>query len=313
MMAPARSAAMPWPPLLLLLATAASLLSPVFWPSATFAGPRGACIARAAAPWDGIFGASDKQPAVRVPETVEELAEALQDSMALALAGMKRGQRSRLDVELPPGLPLGLESALGPLEPPKAEPTAEEVDRGDRELASAFLLLFEALKKERALCIAFRTERLAASARRLWKEWGQTRIIALQGFGGDDALRRVRRPFLVAVAPGTEELNRLSKFADERGEKLCLILLNARIRGTTGGDEVRDLLALESEAVFHFRFAGADSDGVLYRAISTAEEGKKASWVLVRRLAGGSPEQLLSSERQPSAAAISDALSSFWR
>mmetsp|Transcript_415 Transcript_415/g.1395 ORF Transcript_415/g.1395 Transcript_415/m.1395 type:complete len:330 (+) Transcript_415:25-1014(+) len=272
---------------------------------------------RAAAPWDGLFGSPQEEAAVRVPATVEELAEALQDSMALALARLEKGRRPRLDVELPPGLPLGIESALGPLVPPASKPSAAEVDRGDRELASAFLLLFEGLKRTGALCIAFRTERLATAARRLWKEWGKTRIAALQGFGGDDALRRaMRRPFLVAVAPGTQELRRLSELADERGDKLCLILLNARIRGTpsAGGDDVRGMLALESEAVFHFRFVGAGGDGVLYRAGSAAKDGKKSPWVVVRRSAADGPqEQVLCSDTEPSTAAAESALSGLWR
>lgn len=215
----------------------------------------------------------------------------------------------KIDIELPPGLRLGVEGKAGPLAPFEGQLTPEQLANGDRELASAFVLMFEGLKNGRALCVAFSTEKLAAAAKRVWRDWGNARIIALSNPGraafgaGNSILQTVRRPFLVAVSPSTEQLKALSDLEDAKGAKLCLILLNARIRGLSQPDEVRDRLALAYNPAFHARFVGPNNQGMVFHTLSTP-------WILARRKSFmDDMEEVWRGDSEPTAEAIHVALS----
>jgi len=259
-------------------------------------GAQGRETACRAFPWDPLFGGSEPEP-VRLPSSVDELNEELQSSMLSAIeAGLPR-----MDVELPPGLGLGIEGRPRRLRPAGEEPAAAEANRGDRELAAAFVLLFEGLKNDRSLCVAFRTEALAAAAKRAWRDWGKARIIALPNpkraafGGGNSVLSAARRPFLLAVAPSPEQLRELSEVEDADSPKSCIILLNARIRGLLRPDEIRERLAAASDAIFHYRFEG--TSGLVYRAHGSP-------WVLARRRSEGSPGEISRSDDEPEAEAL---------
>lgn len=257
---------------------------------------RGVHQALAAAPWDILFGKED----VELPSSTEQLVEGLQSSMMTAV----EKALPRIDMELPPGLRLGIEGKPGTLAMPPGEVTLADAVRGDRELAAAFVMLFDGLKNGRSLCVAFRDEKLAARAKRVWRDTGTVKVTALPNpkrasIGGGDAMRAVaNRPFLVAVAPTPEQLVELKALDEARGEKLCIILLNARLRGLKERDELREELAAGSNPAYHVRLAGADGRGVVYHQLGSP-------WVVARRKSPeGELEEISRSDDEPTSEEI---------
>jgi len=233
-------------------------------------------------PWDGLFGGGDD--AVVVPTSTDELGERLQDCMLTAV----EKALPRMDIELPPGLRMGIFEEQDPLEP-RGELTAADIARADRDLAAAWIAMFEGLNNDRSLCVAFRNDKLATKAKRAWRNWGKVKIMSLaekekekQRFGTRSVetslLQRVARPFLVAVAPSSEQLEEIRQLdlsEENTGTKICVVLLNARIRGLAEGDDpLREELAVGSNAILHARFVG--DDGFAYKTIGSP-------WVLSRR------------------------------
>jgi len=261
--------------------------------------------ARLAAPWDIFFG-GEKLP---VPQSSKELTLELQSAMMTAV----EQAIPRFDIELPPAMGLGIEGKHALLVAPQDEEIrAAAVARGDRELAAAFVLLFEGLSNDRSLCIAFRNEKLLTKAKRVWQDWGKTRLITLPDpnratFGGENTVRdRIKRPFLVAVAPSNGQLKELAAMAkaeeESEGKQICLILVNARIRGLNLADETRQFMAVRSNPIFHARFAGTRNEGLVFRKLGDP-------WVVARRdSASGNFTEVSRSDEEPTAEAINAAL-----
>jgi len=259
--------------------------------------------ARLAAPWDMFFGEK-----LAVPQTSEELVLELQSAMMTSV----EKAIPRFDIELPPGLGLGIEGKHSRLVAPQDEVSAAAIARSDRELAAAFVLQFEGLKNDRALCIAFRNEKLLERAKRVWGDWGKTRLIALPNpkrptFGGDNDLRtRIKRPFLVAIAPRGGQLKELAAMAkaeeESEGKQICLVLVNARIRGLIEPDEARQDLAVRSNPILHARFAGASNEGLVYRKLGDP-------WIVARMDgASGNFTEVSRSDEEPTVEAVEAAL-----
>lgn len=240
--------------------------------------------ARAAMPWDALLGGED---VVEVPTSTDELGERLQDCM---LTSVEKAF-PRMDIELPPGLRMGIFEEQDSLEP-RGELKPADIARADRDLAAAWVTMFAELKNDRSLCVAFRSDKLATLAKRAWRNWGKVKIISLAaekerqrfGSGSSSLLERVARPFLVAVAPSVEQLKEIKGLdLDEEatGKKICVVLVNARIRGLTEGDPLREELAAGSNPILHARFVG--DDGFAYKTLGSP-------WVLSRRQAVGEGE-----------------------
>uniref|UniRef100_A0A7S4PRX1 DUF1995 domain-containing protein n=1 Tax=Alexandrium monilatum TaxID=311494 RepID=A0A7S4PRX1_9DINO len=266
----------------------------------------GSRLTRTAAPWDALFG--NREP-VELPSTMEKLNEELQSSMMTSV----EKALPRIDMELPPGLRIGIETQPGKVAPRREAPTLAERMRGDRELAAGFAMLFAGLKNSKSLCVAFRNPKLANLAKRNWGDMGGVRIISLpnpkQAFGEARSIQdRARRPFLIAVAPSREQLLKLRELDEERGGKFCLILLNAGLRGLAEPDELRDELAAASNPAFHVRFAGPKGQDLVYHRLGLP-------WVVARRKAaeGGDAgefefEEVSRSDNEPSYQEVEAAL-----
>merc|ERR1712032_1171620 len=96
------------------------------------------------------------------------------------------------------------------------------------------------------------------------------------GLGVQSLLQKISRPFLVVVAPSTEQLEairQLDEIEESGGSKVCVILINARIRGLKEKDSLREQLAAGSNPIVYARFVG--SDGFLFKTIGSP-------WVLSR-------------------------------
>jgi len=264
---------------------------------------RGHFSARLAAPWDMFFGGEK----LIVPQSSDELTLELQSAMMTAV----EKAIPRFDIELPPGLGLGIEGKHAPLVAPNGEISAAAIARSDRELAAAFVLQFEGLSNDGSLCVAFRNQKLLDKAKRVWGEWGKTRLITLPNpkrmvEGGDDVRKRIRRPFLVAIAPSRGQLKELASMAkaedESEGKQICLVLVNARIRGLLEPDEAREDLAIRSNAILHARFAGTNNEGLVYRKLGDP-------WVVARRVgASGNFTEVARSDDEPTVEAVEAAL-----
>ncbi|CAE7565069.1 unnamed protein product [Symbiodinium microadriaticum] len=114
---------------------------------------------RAGAPWDGLFGNTQK---VVIPNSTREVLDQLKSSMGILV----KSGLPRADVDLPAGLRLGLENVMDPLIQPAPEPSKAQVLQADRELARVFLAMFKVVKD--SLSIVFRTNKQAAAAKKLW-------------------------------------------------------------------------------------------------------------------------------------------------
>lgn len=212
---------------------------------------------------------------------------------------MVKGGLKRIDIQLPAGLRLGgVEGTLDSLTPPREELPAERLVRAERDLARYMGILFKPV--EVSLCIGFRTDSLAKVARGVWEE-SRTggRVLAFgrgkkkTNFGsksfasGDDAMAFRQAVMdsdcthLVVVAPRAQHLRVVADIAEEVGNNICIILLNANLRGMVLGeaDELHTRFAQEYRVGYHLRFAGRD--GLIFR--SYTEGGGTTPWVLARR------------------------------
>jgi len=219
---------------------------------------------------------------------------ALKNSMQI----MVKSGFSRVDVDLPAGLRLGLESGsnMDPFILSEDVPK-EQVTLADRELARLFLAMFKVMKKR--MTIAFRTPGQASAAKKAWgKAVGHARVVGIGkgskkgAFGSQDpganfirSVKEVGDGFVVVVAPRAEQLLTIAKAAEEVGDKTCLILLNARLRGLQRGDPLREELASIFNPAFHVRLVGSRGQGLVYRTLKDGlMDGFMGSpWVLAER------------------------------
>jgi len=229
----------------------------------------------------------------------------------------------RMDIDLPPGLKLGLSMGtadeVSPLEPPQAELTAKDIALADRELAAAWVVMFHRLKNPKNLCVLFRNEKLAMKAKRAWRDTGGIRVAGFPESKGlqnpVEALGKAvgKRIFVVAVAPRDKQLQQLKELEDRQTEELRLldptgekatvgmivILLNARLRGQTEQSEMARYWADSSNPVYHARWVGPKGEGLLFHSLFQ-------EWCLLSR--GESPRELLRLDSEPSNEQIERAL-----
>jgi len=233
----------------------------------------------------------------------------------------------RIEVELPPGLRLGVEGVQDELVLSKSSTTPERIAKGDRELAACMLLLFAESKE---LCVAFRTGALVSAAKRAWQDWGRSRVLAFPrgsgprassfglgaagevGQSGAEAMRaalaRAGCSTLVVVAPRAEQLRAVAELDSHLGAETRIILLNPRVRSLARRDKLRARIAAAFNPVFHLRLAGPGGRGLVYRA---AVKGRAAPWILAQRRLPGTPlEELSRSEEEPSGADLEAAFGS---
>lgn len=251
---------------------------------------------------------------VTVPKTMEEAVQELQNSML----SLVEETVPLADIEVPPGARLGVETDFGELESPSKKLPPEEIERGDRELAAAVVLLFVQLKLSQLLCVAFRTNSLAARAKKVWKEWGYAAIFSFPPkskaeFGKGISGRRRERTFkdlvaeaikngytyLALVAPRAEQLKEVADLDPATKEKLCIISLNGRLRGRKSDDELRQSFARQSEALFHLRLTQRGK-GIVYKGRKQEGEGY-TPWVLARRTGPEeAPKEIARFDSEPS-------------
>eukprot|EP00439_Symbiodinium_sp_Y106_P003230 s7878_g1.t1 len=233
---------------------------------------------RAGAPWDGLFGNTQK---VVIPNSTREVLDQLKASMGILV----KSGLPRADVDLPAGLRLGMENVMDPLIQPAAEPSKAQVLQADRELARVFLAMFKVVKD--SLSIVFRTSKQAAAAKKLWGDAvGRARVVSMPrsgmqktAFSSSDegemtsafiqSLKDMRGGFVVVVAPRRPQLAAVARAAEEVDSKTGFILLNARLRGVSDG----------FNAAFHLRLCGREGEGLVYRAL---QDGS-SPWILARR------------------------------
>ncbi|CAJ1349310.1 unnamed protein product [Effrenium voratum] len=198
----------------------------------------------------------------------------------------------RADVDLPAGLRLGTENVMDPLIVPDVEPSAEQVLQADRELARIFVAMFKQALKKR-LRIVFRTNKQAATAKRLWgKAAGEVRVLSMPGSSAQkgafaegeepgaaflQSMKASGDGFVVLVAPRRRQLEAIARAAEEVNSKTCFILLNARLRSAKK-DALREELASAFAPAFHLRLV-QQGEGLVYRAM---QEGS-SPWILARR------------------------------
>ncbi|CAM9339966.1 unnamed protein product [Laminaria digitata] len=101
--------------------------------------------------------AKPSQPVPRnIKDTVSSLRAAVQEGL--------KGQRSRMDVDLPFAARLGVETGDGDKD--KKTATAADVERADRELARLFLEMFDVIGEQ--VVVAFPTDEDAKKATKAW-------------------------------------------------------------------------------------------------------------------------------------------------
>lgn len=257
---------------------------------------------------------------MRLPSSAEEVAASLKGSLDAIL----EQDLPRVDAEVFEGFRFGFEGVKDELLPAEGGPTPERAAQGDRELAACLLMVFG---ESPDLCVAFRTGKLLASAKRAWKTWGQSHVFALPrtatgkgtAFGGGGAsaeegadvvqefLKSKGCRSLVAVAPRAEQLRLLASLDDRLGPETRIILLNARVRGLTRKDALRERFAASFNPAFHLRLAGPGGAGMVFR---TARQGKAATpWVVARRnLPSLEPKEVYRSPEEPSVDDVEAAL-----
>eukprot|EP00929_Paragymnodinium_shiwhaense_P003797 TRINITY_DN104455_c0_g1_i1.p1 TRINITY_DN104455_c0_g1~~TRINITY_DN104455_c0_g1_i1.p1 ORF type:complete len:370 (-),score=72.97 TRINITY_DN104455_c0_g1_i1:83-1150(-) len=251
--------------------------------------------------------------------TTDEVVKYLQNSMF----GCVEKKLPRTDFELPPCLQLGIDEEVGPLENP-VDPSKDEIDRGDREVAAAFVLMYDQLKLSDSLLLAFRTSKHVRDAKDEWGDWGKAKIMSCtpprrKGLSADaptdeteyilDTVRKYYdrgSRFLVFVAPRATQLEAIAKLDREFGDSekrsdLCIALINARLRGRAKPDELRDALADSFNPAFHLRLLGAKGDKMVYRALTSP-------WLVATKRPGSNATEVWRGEDEPSLNEIKERL-----
>lgn len=263
-----------------------------------------------------------------MPQNEEEVKIALQDS----LMALVQKTLPIVDYDLPPGWPLLTEEAKVAVEPDEELPP-EEIARGDREMASAIMMMMKGFKLDKTLCVAFRNDSYAKAAMKRWKKWGLliNNIISFQPSASakvaigaplrPDFLTLARQArekgcsYLALVAPKAKELQLAAEFIEELGDSrdMCIVFLNARLRSKANvASEVTELrakLAQKSLPAFHMRFVGAKEQAAVYRSINEKAEG--TPWVILRRPQPGEqgpPQELWRGDTEPSLEELKAAL-----
>lgn len=258
-----------------------------------------------------------------MPSCAEEVAADLK----VALDAVLEQDLPRVELELPIGFRFGAEEGVADqLLPLDGPPTPERVAQADRELACSLLLAFNEPKD---LCLAFRNKKLMTSAKKAWKDWGKSKIMALprvgkkaaNQFGAVDKSKEQHAQavcdFLVekkirnfaVVAPKIEQLQFLS-MVDELLDpsKTRMVLLNPRVRGPAKKRKgaIAEQFADAFNPAFHLRFAGKNSSGIVYRALRG--KGVPAPWVLAtRQLPSLKATEVYRSNFEPDEEAINNA------
>jgi len=255
--------------------------------------------------WPSLDFLKDGEP-VKVPSTTKELIDALKDAMTAAT----RQKLTRIDIEVPPGLRLGLEGVTDPLVLPDYEVMPAQITQGDRELARLLTAMLNSAGNLLSVC--FRTVKQADAAKDLWKSWGKARVTAFStasrkksafgagSAGGDESFRKCMEKcgFLVAVAPRSEQLRLVEELSEKLGDQIVIVLLNAHLRGPRRRDALRQRLASTFEPVLYLGLAGSDGGGVVYR---TTKDGGGTPWILARRkLPSTVAEEVSRSRPEPS-------------
>eukprot|EP00933_Yihiella_yeosuensis_P078732 TRINITY_DN9054_c1_g4_i1.p1 TRINITY_DN9054_c1_g4~~TRINITY_DN9054_c1_g4_i1.p1 ORF type:complete len:372 (-),score=46.17 TRINITY_DN9054_c1_g4_i1:55-1170(-) len=234
---------------------------------------------------DLVFGNKDK---VDVPQTTEDLIERLQEIILTCLSE----ELPMVDVDLPPGLILGVQPGyeIGVLRPQK-DLSKEDVMRGDRELAAAFVTLFVSMQVDTSAVVLFRTAKLAKLAREGWKKFGKVRVASFptstsnQGVADSmDTLVALNkamgksRPFIVVVGPREKQLKMLKEYQETFGDegKSRFVLLNSRLRALEDKDSIRGQLGDQSNPIFHLSLVGPNAEAILFRDYTTP-------WVIHKR------------------------------
>lgn len=222
-----------------------------------------------------------------IPATSTEVVELL----SLALCQALDNGVSRLEIELPHGLRLGIEGVdeLHPKEGFPAKVDSERKAQGNRDLAATILFYFS---ESSNLCVLFSTPEQVEAAKTAWQDWGNSQLLSFSevgGFGPGGAevaaaslraeLKRRGCNTLAVVAPGSEELATLEAYDKGLGSTSNprIILLNAGLRGRSKGNAKRERLADAFNPVFHLRAAG---DSVIFRAWRKRGD---SPWVVARR------------------------------
>mmetsp|Transcript_9995 Transcript_9995/g.22354 ORF Transcript_9995/g.22354 Transcript_9995/m.22354 type:complete len:362 (+) Transcript_9995:48-1133(+) len=296
-------------------------LSPVPWAAARqgrgcVCRPSAAPVARSALPWEGLFEEDSS-----APTNTEEAAEALQEAMMALFdetAPGTKSTRTRFTIDMPKAMSLGVEGGpVDALEPPPLPVKKSAVARADRELAAAWVQMFQELKISERLCVGFRSEVLANTAKRTWQTWGDSHIFAFpsseESLASEKILRRklLRRnagpgTILLAVAPRESELKILDKLLDAYGKNVIVFLLNARLRATAPPGSLKERYARDFDTAFHLGWVGPNREGFLFRAMR--EKAGPTPWFVAKRLASGEWKEVLRAKEEPSTEAISAAL-----
>lgn len=244
-----------------------------------------------------------------MPSTAAEAFQAVKVSLGYTVGR----ELSRVDIEMPPGIRFGFQGVVDDLLPvPEAELSAERLAWSDRELAALVLTFFA---EPPDLCVAFRTGSLVKSAKEAWEEWGESHVLSMSGKkatskGMASGLRDQAQPvvdpakqflaavrergckIVVVVAPRTEQLRMLRDIDGELGSGVKVILVNARLRGpqpevTTEEVALRRRMLSGYNTVYHMGFAGANGEGIVYRATQEGLYKQRmvslTPWMLARR------------------------------
>eukprot|EP00930_Biecheleria_cincta_P002422 TRINITY_DN103430_c0_g1_i1.p1 TRINITY_DN103430_c0_g1~~TRINITY_DN103430_c0_g1_i1.p1 ORF type:complete len:334 (+),score=61.75 TRINITY_DN103430_c0_g1_i1:64-1065(+) len=250
-----------------------------------------------------FFGGS-----VQLPSTVERLLQGLKSSIEEAF----QKDLTRMDVELPEGLHLGLEGTVDALEPlPAGTDVKERLAQTEREAANAFVQVFGGRPE---LCVAFRTPALATAAMQIWGSDVQSLVLSLREKSKLNFRKSVKArkcSVLVVVAPRAEQLQVLDELDKEFASAVHVILVNARLRSRRGEDALRDRMATRYEPIYAFRFI-KKGKGLLFKALT---EAGATQWFLMGRAPNDGPsdspwKELLRSSEEPSATVLSRTLAS---
>ena len=221
---------------------------------------------------------------------------------------------SRMTIEFPVGTKFGVEPQpkTKNKESSSQEPTLEDLQRSDRELARLFVDMFQPVGGDR-IAVAFSTVDQADAAKQQWKKdfSAQSNVLSMDnkksqkkqkkkkqkqkmargfaaklaadidddGQGGPFALPPNTEVALF-VAPGPKELVLVEKICQQAGMGTLVILLNARLDKVTnfGSTEAQQLFQEEFEPVFYLGAAPQDAAPgcLLHRAYP-------GSWVMARK------------------------------
>lgn len=254
-----------------------------------------------------------------LPRNIKEVVAQMKDAVQTAL----QNRISRIDVELPLGVELGIESEQKRKRGAKL--SGEAVLQSDRELARVFLGMFEGTGLKPL--VLFSEAALVEQANQKWLPEDGVRVLCLdpaRAAGGAAAKPKAKAKakkgpvplaavpadaeVVFAVAPGPKQMAALQEFCENSGMDRLVILLNARLQSNVAVPAAtRDYFVGEFTQVYAFvteplaeRAAEVAGGGggelppvVLWRAFP-------GEFVLAKKPAIGAPTELLRSADRPS-------------